>query len=289
MSILTKISVIIMVVASLVASVVFINMATVPTNYRAWFEQQRDAYQNLEAKLTEVNAALIRSQEKLARTQRELGEQIAQLRQQRDEAISERDTLAAKVSQYENEMASINTQLTEVKASLQGLRQVNEQLTQDLQTAYSNLNDVRGAKAELAGELQETLKRNELLEKNLMIVRRNYEEQKSQVETLNDKLREVERLVPGGIAAADSEPIAPAGLAGTVTTVRGNIASVNIGSAQGIKEGMKLIVYRGDQFVGHLKVEQVDVNQAAGMVTEKQLDPMQGDRVTSAASLNSVN
>jgi myosin heavy subunit len=289
LSILTKISVIIMVVASLVASVVFINMATVPTNYRAWFEQQRDAYQNLEAKLTEVNAALIRSQEKLARTQRELGEQIAQLRQQRDEAISERDTLAAKVSQYENEMASINTQLTEVKASLQGLRQVNEQLTQDLQTAYSNLNDVRGAKAELAGELQETLKRNELLEKNLMIVRRNYEEQKSQVETLNDKLREVERLVPGGIAAADSEPIAPAGLAGTVTTVRGNIASVNIGSAQGIKEGMKLIVYRGDQFVGHLKVEQVDVNQAAGMVTEKQLDPMQGDRVTSAASLNSVN
>ncbi len=289
MSILTKISVIIMVVASLVASVVFINMATVPNNYRFWYEQQRDAYKNLEAKLTEVNAALIHSQEKLARTQRELGEQIAQLRKERDEAISERDTLAGKVSQYENELASINTQLTEVKSSLKGLQQVNNQLTQDLQTAYGNLNDVRSAKAELAGELQETLKRNELLEKNLMIVRRNYEEQKAEVEALNDKLREVERLVPGGIAAAASEPIAPAGLAGTVTAVRDNIASVNIGKAQGIKEGMKLIVYRGDQFVGHLKIENVDLNAAAGMVTDKRLDPMQGDRVTSSASLNSVN
>lgn len=289
MSILTKISVIIMVVASLVASVVFFNMATVPFNYRQWYEQERDAYQNIEAKLGEVNAALARKNEQLVTVQRDLGDQIASLQRQITDLTATRDNAVRELASTKADLASIDSKLSEVKVSLNAQQEANTQLVEKLDAAHGKLNDLLAENASLSTKLQETTKQNELLDKNLTIAQQKLEERRSEVKTLMDKVREIERLVPGGVATAASEPIAPPGIAGTVTSVRANLASVNVGSAHGVKEGMKLIIYRGDQFVGHLKIEQVRVNEAAGMVTDKRLDPLQGDRVTSPASLNSVN
>jgi hypothetical protein len=48
---------------------------------------------------------------------------------------------------------------------------------------------------------------------------------------------------------------------------------------------MQLMIYRGSNFVGYLRIEEVDVNQAAGTVRDNVLDPMRGDRVATPASL----
>ena len=44
---------------------------------------------------------------------------------------------------------------------------------------------------------------------------------------------------------------------------------------------MKLKVYREGHFVSHLRIDMVDSNQAAGVIFDKKLDVVQGDKVTS--------
>jgi len=93
----------------------------------------------------------------------------------------------------------------------------------------------------------------------------------------------LEEAKAGGPATAAGKPEMPApSITGTVDSVRGDLVGINIGAAKGIKPGMKLIVYRGTNFVAHLRVQEVDVNQAAGVLTDKQLDPMPGDKVTTS-------
>ncbi|NBB94713.1 MAG: hypothetical protein GVY16_03135 [Planctomycetes bacterium] len=289
MSILTKISVVIMVVASLVASVVFFNMATMPENYRQWYEQERQAYKNLEARCNELAAALGRKNQALTAERETLQSQLADVRAERDAASNKASELAVKLGQAQNNIGIITTKLTDVEKTLDAQRATNESLSEELQGAYERLNKAREDKALLADNLKEAEKRIDLLQKNLRLAQRQREDQKAELEHLNTKIRDLERRVPGAVAAAETEPIAPPGIAGTITAVEGNLASANVGSAHGVKDGMMLIVYRGDQFVGHLKVEEVEVNESAGMVVNKRLDPIQGDRITSSTSLNTVN
>ncbi len=42
---------------------------------------------------------------------------------------------------------------------------------------------------------------------------------------------------------------------------------------------MKLIVYRGAEFVSHLQIELVDLNSAAGVIVSKRLEPRPDDKV----------
>jgi septal ring factor EnvC (AmiA/AmiB activator) len=278
-----------MVVASLVASVVFFNMATMPENYRQWYEQERQAYKNLEARCNELAAALGRKNQALTAERETLQSQLADVRAERDAASNKASELAVKLGQAQNNIGIITTKLTDVEKTLDAQRATNESLSEELQGAYERLNKAREDKALLADNLKEAEKRIDLLQKNLRLAQRQREDQKAELEHLNTKIRDLERRVPGAVAAAETEPIAPPGIAGTITAVEGNLASANVGSAHGVKDGMMLIVYRGDQFVGHLKVEEVEVNESAGMVVNKRLDPIQGDRITSSTSLNTVN
>jgi uncharacterized phage infection (PIP) family protein YhgE len=278
-----------MVVASLVASVVFFNMATMPINYRAWYEQEKQAYKNLEAKSTELAAALARKNDEVNQTRQGLSTQLAEARQERDAAQARVKDLTVQLGQSQNQLSSISSKLTEVEKTLASQQETTAAQGKSLQEAYDRLNKASEERAILADSLKEAQKQNELLNKSLVISQRNLENEKASAEVLSNKLRDLERIAPDAVRTAETDPIAPPGIAGTVTAVSGNLASVNVGSAHGVKEGMRLIVYRGDQFVGHLKVEQVEVNEAAGMVINKRLDPIQGDRVTSPTAMNGVN
>ena len=71
-------------------------------------------------------------------------------------------------------------------------------------------------------------------------------------------------------------------MSGTVTGVRGELASINIGSAKGVTNGMELMIFRGGDFVAYLQVQDVQASSAAGIVVKKRLDPIVGDKVETA-------
>jgi hypothetical protein len=60
------------------------------------------------------------------------------------------------------------------------------------------------------------------------------------------------------------------------------LASISIGSANGVKVGDVLHVFRGDQFVCSISITNVDTDSSAGQITTTKagLQPREGDLVT---------
>ncbi|MFB3892729.1 MAG: hypothetical protein ACE15C_11975 [Phycisphaerae bacterium] len=67
---------------------------------------------------------------------------------------------------------------------------------------------------------------------------------------------------------------------GKITAVKDDMAAIDVGASKGIKSGQRLYIYRGGKFVGFLIVEHVEANGAAGVISEKQVAPAAGDKVT---------
>ena len=75
-------------------------------------------------------------------------------------------------------------------------------------------------------------------------------------------------------------------LHGTILAVKEGIASINVGSAKGIRPGMRLVVYRGNRFVGYLKIVEVEAKEAAGLMVDTVLDVRPGDKLTSESVIS---
>ena len=52
-----------------------------------------------------------------------------------------------------------------------------------------------------------------------------------------------------------------------------------LGEEAGLEEGMRLIAYRNDRFIGYLRVEEVSTREAACSFTRKIIEPKAGDSV----------
>ena len=112
--------------------------------------------------------------------------------------------------------------------------------------------------------------------------------------TLLEAKRRLEKSTPSTTPPAPlpvaprPAPIAPVaaptptqtnGVRTSIRSIQGTTIHINAGSNQGVKRGMKLIVFRDDKFVGYLQIVQVDANQAAGSLTRKIRPPAKGDTV----------
>ena len=66
----------------------------------------------------------------------------------------------------------------------------------------------------------------------------------------------------------------------TVRAVRGELASIGVGSESGVTEGMKLVISRGSDYVATLVISQVEKRQAAGELVDIKLPTKSGDTVS---------
>lgn len=83
-----------------------------------------------------------------------------------------------------------------------------------------------------------------------------------------------------GTANTPSPATQPDGpITGQIQTLREVLVTLNIGRAEGLSRGMRLIVFRDDQFVGYLQVDHVEEHTASGTITRKVLEPKVGDFV----------
>ncbi len=284
MNILTKIWFVLLVVASLVASVVFISLATVHPNYRSLFEQEQQAYGQL--------ASTCRG---LMETTDRLGGELKEAREERSNMAitlrTEADILKAKNTRLEVQNATLKTNINSINDDLTVLSENDkakqafiESQQKRLKATWDRETKQQQEMIRISDSWKDERIRAERLEKNLRVTKEQNENQKNIIDELNQRLADIEnRIGVEGIAEEEQMPPTPEQkVTGTVTAFRNNLASINIGSAHGLKKGMQLIVYRGDQFVGYLKIELVRINEASGVMIRKILTPKQGDKVTSS-------
>lgn len=281
MNILTKICVVLLLVASLVASVVFVSMATVGPNWRAKYDAkvaelakattgQQDANQRL-ASVENTNKQLRDEKDKLAES----------TRVKTQEMLTEISTLKSNNTTLSTSLAGVNTKLEEISATGKRYAEDIQNLRAKLEESEKAKQDLSGKFAELQNQLVDEQSRVSRLQDSLKEEKSTSADYKRTIENLNAKLAAMEK-VTGKKADEVTTVAAPATrVDGKVTDVSGNLVSVNVGSANGLRAGMQLIVYRADKLVGMLKLQEVSANQAVGVLEEKQCAPMSGDMVTS--------
>lgn len=87
---------------------------------------------------------------------------------------------------------------------------------------------------------------------------------------------------PAGMALPDITALTPAAITpirGHVVEVSGSIVTLSVGSADGVKKDMVFVVHRGEKYLGDLKIEVVNANQAAGRPVGAAFVPRLGDQV----------
>jgi hypothetical protein len=84
---------------------------------------------------------------------------------------------------------------------------------------------------------------------------------------------------PSMDSVSPTSPVADSPIRGQVTELRGDLATISVGSSDGVAEGMLFVIYRGFDYVCDLRVSKVEPNMAAGVILNASTDPRVGDSV----------
>jgi hypothetical protein len=109
--------------------------------------------------------------------------------------------------------------------------------------------------------------------------------QQSRAGSAMGRLGDVRAPVQKGDRVSDTaEPPPPAArlstAQGEITAVQGEMASISLGSEDGVKPGMQFYVHRGDQFVATFVAQDVVSNQTVGPLINAASKAQAGDTVT---------
>ena len=61
--------------------------------------------------------------------------------------------------------------------------------------------------------------------------------------------------------------------------MHGNLVAINVGRFKGVKVGMIFVIHRGDEYVAKLQIDQVELDQAAGVIVDRKSPVKVGDKV----------
>lgn len=270
MNILTKICIVVLVVLVIFASAVFITKATVDPVYAKLAADQKTRAEILQVQVANDQVVLARQIQELEQCRKTA---LAQAQEAADNAKALQTQLAlakGDIMRLNSEKSLQELALTTGQSNIAALTNQNKLYSEQLQAAQ-----------QLASEKQIEAQK---LSSDLLDLKSLYARQEKQLETLNESVaaarEEARRAGEAGTAEAGAAPTSAEQITGTVTTVRNDLASINIGSSNGVKMGEKLVIFRDGKFIGYLQVELVDASEASGIITDKVADPMQGDKVT---------
>jgi signal transduction histidine kinase len=278
LSTLTKIAIVVLVVLVLVAVPIFIQQAAQPTNWKSAFLQMQEkaniaatdlanakqAQEVLRAELTDKQNRLESLQQQVTKDIDEKRTQIAQLNRDLADRKTELKALTANYDALKSELAKAVAFTKDQEAELAKTRTKMNEISAELRTC-------RDRNDELANELALTKQARNVLEEQLAIRENELKEAKA----------DLEKVKAGGIAAASGKEVVPAPkITATITAVKDDLASLNVGSASGVKKGMEFIIYRNGDFVANLQIAHVEASSSAGIIIQPQRQVQQGDKAT---------
>jgi DNA repair exonuclease SbcCD ATPase subunit len=235
----------------------------------------------LQTKLTATDAALKEAKELLEREKTELArEQAARkaaLAALTVRATRAEETLTAKQNELNN-LAGAHSKATAAAEEAQRRLAALEDETKNLRTGLRDEQKKRDQMFLTVVSLTEKLNQAESLRENLDEVNSQAVKQMSQMKMVLDR---------NGLAADSLVAHIPPKVEGVVMEVSDkDLLEISIGSDDGLKVGHSLDVYRGNQYLGRIKIKRTNPDRAVGQIM-KELQRGQikkGDRVTTKFS-----
>lgn len=276
MHILTKILVVL--VALLIAALVPL-AAVSSTNQSVYKQAAADAQANLKKAEAEGNVANDAYNASIAAVQAKVSALEAQLRA----ATMERDKETQMRADKERDLERVRIELADLKGQVAAFS-ANDTLQTKLIDAMRQ--DIEGARTQYLAaekarvELQDSLARIQGDLDSETAAKRQLQEQLQKVSEDKERaMADVQRYAAlhgsaapraGATSDAGLPVVADRSLSATVIDVKrepdATLAEINVGSRDGVKEGWVMTIADGSNFVGNLRIVQVDVNRAVGVV-----------------------
>ncbi|RIK69270.1 MAG: hypothetical protein DCC65_00560 [Planctomycetota bacterium] len=298
MSVLTKVLVTLLAFLSVALSMLVVSAFAQQQNWKASAEdwQQAAMTAQSQARTVSMNAALDKARS-LDR-QKQDGQRIEDLK-------AELASAEALVSEMERTVAESATKLTVEQGQVTSTSEA-------LKLVQTDLNREREFSAKMARRNSELERANIDLTDRVKELTTNVEMARAQVRALQQQIagatgaampaaggyrssaqipspaQSVEENVPSVSTPAISAVAMP--IRGEVVSIKGDLASISVGAADGVAHGMSFLIYRRSgaggrpQFLGTLRITRVDANQAAGQIEQSEGDIRVGDLARDEAS-----
>ena len=280
LSTLTKICVVVLAVLVLFACPIFIQHALTGPNWRQAYlnEQARRTLADAKARNEELAAGVWRN---LYRDEKRKNEDLTM--QIQSEAEAKREVIA-RLSQVLAEREATIRELTAIKAGLQNA--LNQAIALN-KAQGDELGKQRRDNITLADQLRRTTDKNnellsdvELLTRTGQVLKTQLAEREGEIKDLRLEYQRLKQVA--ATVVAKKPPVIGPKVEGSVTAVRSDIASLNVGSASGVKKGMEFILYRETEFVAHLQIEYVDTTTCSGIIVDAQRVVKVGDKASTS-------
>ncbi len=292
MSILTKVFIVLLVFFSIAFTVMTVSIVAQTTNWRdtalKYQQHAQIADTNLRNQIVVCSAELATARDEINGHMERVGQIQVQLQTSENNLARMRGELARVQSEKTGAEAMNRALVAQLQAAEGARAQYQEQRNGlekkniDLQQRNIDLNDrVNELTARIAVVLEE---------------KRHYEQQINILKEENAKLSQAIRRpslglaleAPSGEALSGVEaltPVSASAIRGHVLEISGDLVTVSVGGADGVKKGMVFVIHRDDAYVGDLRISLVEPNESAGRLGRSTAAPIRGDQVIDATSL----
>lgn len=253
-------------------------------NFKAKYEEQKTINENLNQQLVSMDRAY-KEQSNLIKDkiaayegeQQKLRDENTQLNVEKNNAVRASIGHQSRADNYQGLLDGFSKTIANMEITL---KNTQTQLDKARQEGIKDQKEL----SEITASLYEKIVQLEALEAKS----RRFLEQKQELEDKLTKLAstpaEPVTATPVTREKTNVTPVAAlptvVDLKGLITELSETMATISLGTADGVKHDMVFHVTRGDAFICDIVITSVDVNKAAGVLELKQQTPKIGDNVS---------
>ena len=287
MSTLTKILIVLMTIASIFLCGIMVTYVANADNYK---QKYNNVYVDLQDAVQKRKGAETQLKEETDKANL----QIKTINDKNASLNINIKQLEADLAEMERENALLLKRVDSFASIVEGFTKTNDQQGLLLKNTIARLESVEAGLIKEQSQHKET---SRILFEKMAIIKTLEEKDKRLLEEnaeLQTKLDQFLRQY--GKTLAPPTPVTPVtdkakpaplptkdiSLKGQITAVdlKNSLAEISIGTANGVKEGMKFHVTRGDQFICDIVILDVEPEKAIGWLELVQQDPKAGDNVS---------
>jgi len=288
LSTLTKILIVLLTLSSIFLCGIVVTYVASADNYRQKYNELQTDRNGLREKVNDLTKQLGEKSQKNEQLEDKLNTEVTSLKSQIKE-------LQTNISNAEREKAALVEKVNSWASITKDFSQTADTQGQLLKNTLEELNKVKTEQVKEHKEYNET---SSALVEKMAVIESLETEKKRLLEAkadLQDKLDQL--LQPMGKTFAAPVPVTPKigearpalapvvtslSLQGVITAVdlKNSLVSISLGSADGVKEGMKFHITRGDEFICDVLIIDVDAKEAVGVLDLVQQQPKVGDNAS---------
>jgi len=256
---------------------------------------------NYREKYTDIRSDWDSLDKKLKAKTNEANEYIKEKQQTEDKLRSEIASLKATAGKLDGDLRDVERERASLLAQVESWTSITKDFytTNDKQGTLLNntLDELKRVQAEQIKQRKELNETTAQLVEKMAVVEQLQADNRRLLEERTELQAKLNSFLwPAGEAVAEAVPVTPEkikvspvgpttrqiSLKGLVTDVdmENSLVEISIGSADGVKEGMKFYITRGDEFICDILIYDVESEKAVGLLDLVSKQPKAGDNVS---------